>query len=115
VVRNTGDRAGAEVVQVYAADRIASVTRPLAQLVGYARVELAPGSSARVAFDVPARLLSFTGRDGRRVVEPGEVGLSVRRSVADVVDERTVTLTGPVYEFTGSERRLTDVSIEDHN
>ncbi|WP_344474712.1 beta-glucosidase family protein [Nonomuraea monospora] len=115
VVRNAGDRAGAEVVQVYAADRIASVTRPLAQLVGYARVELEPGRAAKVTFDVPARLLSFTGRDGRRVTEPGEVGLSVRRSVADVVDERTVTLTGPVYEFKGSERRLTGVSIEDHN
>ncbi|MGR6917870.1 beta-xylosidase/alpha-l-arabinosidase [[Actinomadura] parvosata] len=115
VVRNAGDRAGAEVVQVYASDRIASVTRPLAQLVGYARVELAPGQSARVVFDVPARLLSFTGRDGRRVVEPGEVGVSVRRSAADVVDERTVVLTGQVYAFTGSERRLTDVSIEADN
>ncbi|MGW4795330.1 glycoside hydrolase family 3 C-terminal domain-containing protein, partial [Nonomuraea sp. NPDC004297] len=115
VVRNTGERAGAEVVQLYASDRIASVTRPLAQLVGYARVELEPGQSVRVAFDVPARLLSFTGRDGRRVVEPGEVGVSVRRSAADVVDERTVTLTGPVYAFTGDERRLTDVTIEDHD
>lgn len=112
VVRNDGERAGAEVVQVYASDRIASVTRPVAQLVGYARVELAPGESARVAFDVPARLLSFTGRDGRRVVEPGEVGVSVRRSVADVVEERTVSLTGPVYAFTGDERRLTAVSVE---
>ncbi|MEV4803203.1 glycoside hydrolase family 3 N-terminal domain-containing protein [Nonomuraea sp. NPDC049421] len=115
-VTNTGDRAGAEVVQVYASDRIASVTRPLAQLVGYARVELAPGQSARVEFAVPARLLSFTGRDGRRVVEPGEVGLSVRRSVTDVVEERTVLLTGPVHACTGDEPRLTTVVVmtEEH-
>ncbi|WP_188193647.1 beta-glucosidase family protein [Nonomuraea sp. SYSU D8015] len=111
-VRNVGDRPGAEVVQVYAADRIASVTRPVAQLVGYARVELAPGGSARVGFDVPTRLLAFTGRDGRRIVEPGEVGVSVRRSVSDVVEERTVTMTGPVHEITGAERRLTAVSVE---
>ncbi|MFB9475848.1 beta-glucosidase [Nonomuraea salmonea] len=110
-VTNTGDRAGADVVQVYASDRIASVTRPLAQLVGYARVELAPGQSARVEFAVPARLLSFTGRDGRRVVEPGEVGLSVRRSVTDVVEERTVLLTGPVHACTGEEPRLTTVAV----
>ncbi|GAB2925219.1 glycoside hydrolase family 3 N-terminal domain-containing protein [Nonomuraea fastidiosa] len=110
-VRNTGDRAGAEVVQLYASDRIASVTRPLAQLVGYARVELEPGRSARVEFEVPARLLSFTGRDGRRVVEPGEVGLSIRRSVADVVEERTVLLTGSVYAFGGDEPRLTTVVV----
>jgi beta-glucosidase len=112
VVRNTGERAGAEVVQVYASDRIASVTRPVAQLVGYARVELAPGAGAKVDFDVPIRLLAFTGRNGRRVVEPGEVAVSVRRSVADVVAERTVLLTGPVHELTGAERRLTTVSAE---
>ncbi|WP_052423291.1 beta-glucosidase family protein [Nonomuraea candida] len=112
VVRNAGERAGAEVVQVYVSDRIASVTRPLAQLAGYARVELEPGRSARVSFDVPARLLSFTGRAGRRVVEPGEVGVSVRRSVADVVEERTVVLTGEVYACTGDEQRLTGVSVE---
>ncbi|MDR8412036.1 glycoside hydrolase family 3 C-terminal domain-containing protein [Nonomuraea sp. 3-1Str] len=110
-VRNAGERPGAEVVQVYASDTIASVTRPLAQLVGFARVELAPGQAARVAFDVPPRLLSFTGRDGRRVVEPGEVVLSVRRSAADVVAELPVTITGPVYEVTGAERRLTEVSV----
>lgn len=110
-VRNAGERPGAEVVQVYASDTIASVTRPLAQLVGFARVELAPGQAARVAFDVPPRLLAFTGRDGRRVVEPGEVVLSVRRSAADVVAELPVTITGPVYEVTGAERRLTEVSV----
>ncbi|MBF8189594.1 glycoside hydrolase family 3 C-terminal domain-containing protein [Nonomuraea sp. K274] len=111
-VRNTGDRAGAEVVQVYVTDPIASVTRPLAQLAGYVRVELGPGERATAGFDVPARLLAFTGRDGRRGVEPGEVIVSVRRSAADVVDERRVTLTGPVHEITGAERRLTAVSVE---
>ncbi|MEV1178661.1 fibronectin type III-like domain-contianing protein, partial [Nonomuraea sp. NPDC049784] len=112
VVRNTGERAGAEVVQLYASDKVASVTRPLAQLVGYARVELAPGESAKVGFDVPARLLAFTGRDGRRVVEPGEIGLSVRRSVAEPIAEQSVELTGPLCEISGSERRLTAVSVE---
>ncbi|MER7370182.1 fibronectin type III-like domain-contianing protein, partial [Nonomuraea wenchangensis] len=99
-------------VQLYAADRVASVTRPVAQLVGYARVELDPGERARVAFEVPARLLSFTGRDGRRVVEPGAVGMSFRRSVHDVVEERDVTLTGPVHEVSGEEPRLTVVTVE---
>ncbi|MEV0198459.1 glycoside hydrolase family 3 N-terminal domain-containing protein [Nonomuraea sp. NPDC050691] len=110
-VRNTGGRPGAEVVQVYASDTVASVTRPVAQLVGFARVELEPGQAARVGFDVPLRLLAFTGRHGRRVVEPGAVVVSVRRSAADVVAERPITITGPVYEVTGAERRLTDVSV----
>ncbi|MEZ7123970.1 glycoside hydrolase family 3 N-terminal domain-containing protein [Nonomuraea sp. AD125B] len=111
-VRNAGDRRGAEVVQLYAADRVASVTRPVAQLVGYARVELDPGERARIGFEVPARLLAFTGRDGRRVVEPGAVGLSFRRSVPDVIEERDVTLTGPVHEISGEEPRLTVVTVE---
>ncbi|MEV0349854.1 glycoside hydrolase family 3 N-terminal domain-containing protein [Nonomuraea sp. NPDC050680] len=111
VVRNAGERAGAEIVQVYASDVVASVTRPVAQLVGYARVELAPGERVSVGFEVPTRLLAFTGRDGRCVVEPGEVRVTVRRSVTDVVAERSVTLTGPVHEITGAERRLTTVDL----
>src|SRR4029450_6723648 len=44
-VRNAGDRDGAEVVQLYAADPIASVTRPVTQMIGFARVGLAAGES----------------------------------------------------------------------
>lgn len=42
-VRNTGDRAGAEVVQLYLHDPVASVTRPDVRLIGYRRLELSPG------------------------------------------------------------------------
>lgn len=72
-VSNTGERAGVDVVQLYGRDVAASVTRPVAQLLGYARVALEPGQSRRVAFDVPAQRFALTGRDLRRVVEPGEV------------------------------------------
>ncbi|MFC8904636.1 glycoside hydrolase family 3 N-terminal domain-containing protein, partial [Micromonospora sp. NPDC057140] len=60
-VRNTGTRAGAEVVQLYLHDPVAQTTRPVVRLVGYARVPLAPGESARVTFLVPADVTSFTG------------------------------------------------------
>ena len=49
-VRNTGSRAGVDVVQLYARDVYASVTRPVAQLVGYARVALEAGERAVVQF-----------------------------------------------------------------
>ena len=62
VVRNTGDRAGAEVVQLYLADPVAQVTRPVTQLAGFARVALEPGAQARVAFRLHADRTSFTGR-----------------------------------------------------
>ena len=61
-VRNTGDRAGTEVVQLYLHDPVAQTTRPVVRLIGYARVPLEPGEAARVTFTVPADLASFTGR-----------------------------------------------------
>ncbi|MDR5712602.1 beta-glucosidase family protein [Nesterenkonia flava] len=72
-VTNTGERQGTDVVQLYGRDPVASVTRPVAQLLGYARVVLEPGESRRVTFDVPVQRFAFTARDMRRVVEPGEV------------------------------------------
>jgi len=95
-VRNTGDRAGVEVVQVYLHDPVASVVRPVQRLVGYARVPLEAGESARVHVDVPADLAQFTGRDGDRVVEPGALELRFSRSSASAVFTAAVTLTGPV-------------------
>ena len=61
VVRNVGDRAGAEVVQLYLSDPVAQVTRPVIELVGYARVPLEAGASARVTFTLHADRTSFTG------------------------------------------------------
>jgi hypothetical protein len=83
-VRNTGDRDGAEVVQLYAADPVASVTRPVTQLIGFARVGLHAGESAEVTFIVPSDRLSFTGRTMERIVEPGEVTFRVGTGRRDV-------------------------------
>ncbi|WP_396652479.1 beta-glucosidase, partial [Microbacterium sp. ISL-103] len=63
-VRNTGDVAATDVVQLYAHDEVASVTRPVAQLVDFRRVALAPGSEETVEFDVPVDRLAFPGLDG---------------------------------------------------
>ncbi|AZM64245.1 MULTISPECIES: glycoside hydrolase family 3 N-terminal domain-containing protein [unclassified Streptomyces] len=93
-VRNTGDRAGAEVVQLYLHDPVASVVQPVQRLVGYTRVALEPGESRRLSVTVPADVASFTGRDGRRVVEPGELELRLSASSADPRLTATVELTG---------------------
>ncbi|GAA1275931.1 glycoside hydrolase family 3 N-terminal domain-containing protein [Saccharothrix xinjiangensis] len=94
LVRNTGARSGAEVVQLYLHDPVATVTRPVRQLVGFARVELEAGEQRRVSFRLHADRTSFTGRDGRRVVETGEVVLLVGCSSDDVRWERSVRVTG---------------------
>jgi len=93
-VTNTGERAGAEVVQVYASDPVASVVRPLKQLIGYVKVSLDAGGSAQIDVEVHADLFSFTGLDYRRIVEPGEIVLSVGTSSEDRPYEARITLTG---------------------
>lgn len=97
VVRNTGDRDGAEVVQLYLHDPVAQTTRPQAQLIGYARVPLAAGAAARVRFRFHTDLASFTGVDGQRIVEPGYVELRFAASSAahDVRHTVRLRLTGP--------------------
>ncbi|MFG2799912.1 beta-xylosidase/alpha-l-arabinosidase [Streptomyces pseudovenezuelae] len=94
-VRNAGERPGTEVVQLYLHDPVASVVQPAQRLVGYTRVELEPGEARRLRVTVPADLASFTGRDGRRLVEPGALELRLAASSADPRLTATVTLTGP--------------------
>src|SRR5207244_172894 len=80
LVRNAGDRAGTDVVQLYVRDLVGSVTRPMRQLLGFARVELSPGCAARVAFEVSAERLALVARDLHWQVEPGEFDLTIARS-----------------------------------
>jgi len=111
-VRNTGARAGADVVQLYARDRFASVTRPVAQLVAFARVELEAGEEVTVRFDVPPTRLAFTGRDGRRIVEPGDIYLWVGPSCAERETSAVLEVTGAVHEITAADRRIVDVALQ---
>lgn len=104
-VRNTGPRAGTEVVQLYLHDPVAQTTRPVNRLVGFTRVELAPGEAARVTFVVPADMASFIGRRGRRIVEPGEVELRFGRSSGEVVAAVPLRMVGDEREV-GHQRQL---------
>ncbi|MFB9470115.1 glycoside hydrolase family 3 N-terminal domain-containing protein [Nonomuraea salmonea] len=104
-VRNTGGRAGEEVVQLYLNDLVAQVTRPVQQLTGYARVPLEPGESADVTFRIHADRTAFTGRDLRRVVEPGDIEVLAGTSAADLPCRAVVRLTGRTRHV-GHDRRL---------
>jgi beta-glucosidase len=81
-VTNTGSVEGADIVQLYGHDVVGSLTRPLVQLLGYARVHLAPGESTRVAFTVPAGRFAFTDRGMTKVVEPGDVDVWIASHAA---------------------------------
>ncbi|MEF2975906.1 beta-glucosidase [Subtercola sp. YIM 133946] len=110
-VRNTGDRRATDLVQVYARDLLASVTRPVAQLMGYQRVTLEPGAEAVVRFDVPTAQLAFSDRDFDRVVEPGEIRLWVGTSCADEETDAQLTLTGPVRRIAGELPAITETTV----
>ena len=104
-VRNTGERAGTEVVQLYLHDPVAQTTQPVVRLIGYQRVPLEPGGAARVNFTVHADQASFTGLAGKRIVEPGDVELRFGRSSADFAATVPLRLTGATREV-GPDRRL---------
>jgi beta-glucosidase len=80
-VRNAGERAGSEVVQLYLADLEAAVPRPPQQLAAFAKLALAPGEAETVVLRVEPRALGFF--DAKRnawVVEPGVFELRAGRS-----------------------------------
>ena len=94
-VTNTGGRAGAEVVQVYAAPLDATVHRPAQELVGFARVELEPGASTPVTLTLTARDLGHWSAEHRRwVLEPGRYEVRVGASSRDVRASAVVALDG---------------------
>ena len=110
-VANVGERAGAEVVQVYLHDPVAQVTRPTVLLVGYARLELEPGQRRRVEFTIHTDLVSFTGRSGERIVEPGRIELRLGTSSTDIAAVVPVDLTGPERTIRGPRTMTADVRI----
>ena len=91
-VSNTGSVAGDEVAQLYVHDELASVARPVTQLVGFARVHLAPGESKHVAMTLRAEQLRMLDRDMRWVVEPGAFRIMVGASSKDIRLRGTLTV-----------------------
>lgn len=83
-VKNTGARAGSEVVQLYIRRSVSSVAQPLYKLAGFRRVALAPGEEREVAFTLGDAELAILDTDRRRVVEPGEVRVLVGASSRDL-------------------------------
>jgi beta-glucosidase len=83
-VKNTGDRAGAEVVQLYIEDVVSSVSTPVKELRGFAKVFLNPGEEKSCAFKLAPDDLALYDASLRRVVEPGQFRLMVGSSSDDI-------------------------------
>lgn len=92
-VRNTGDREGDEVVQLYTRDVVSSSTVYEKNLRGFERVNLKPGETKEVVFTlVPDDLAAYYSAQGRRVVEPGEFRIMIGASSVDIRLSDVVTV-----------------------
>jgi len=103
IVSNTGAREGDEVVQLYIADRLASVARPVKELAGFRRIRLAAGQSQTVCFIVQLSQLAFLDRTMRWVVEPGEMDVLIGTSSQDIRLQGSFMIVGETREV-GAER-----------
>jgi len=94
-VANSGDRAGAEVVQVYVGDPVASVYRPVQELRGFRKVAVEAGASTRVTIELDHRAFAYwhTAR-AEWAVEGGEFQIRVGASSRDIRLTQSVTLSG---------------------
>jgi beta-xylosidase len=111
-VRNTGQRAGTEVVQLYLHVPLAQVARPVVRLIGYARVPLEPGASTEVRFTFHADLASYTLGPGRRIVEPGVLELRLAASSAETRHAVRMTLVGEERMVDHRRRLVCEVQVK---
>jgi beta-glucosidase len=89
-VKNTGKVASDEVVQLYMHDEIASVGRPLKELVAFKRVTLNPGESKTIELEVPYRSFHMYDKDMNFVVEEGWFEVWLGKDAESVIDTRRV-------------------------
>jgi len=94
ILKNTGDREGDEVAQVYFRHVHSRVPQPKLALCGFARVHLNPGESARVTVEVPAERLRYwdTGKE-QYVVEPGKYEMLIGAASDDLRLKLPMTIT----------------------
>ena len=83
-VQNTGKTEGKEVVQLYIRDVVGSVTRPMKELKGFKKIQLAPNETQTVTFQVTPEELKFYNSDLKFVWEPGEFEIMVGANSQDV-------------------------------
>jgi beta-glucosidase len=76
-VKNSGNRAGKEVVQLFISDLIASLTPDIKRLRGFEKLSLDPGQSKTVSFKIPMQELAFVGTDNQKHLEEGDFKIQI--------------------------------------
>jgi len=111
-IKNVGARVADEVVQLYVRDMIGSVTRPVRELKGFARISLSPGESKRVSFGLDLRQLAFYDDAMRFGVEPGWLEIVLGASSEDIRQRVAIEVLGEKRTIERSQILPTVVSVE---
>jgi beta-glucosidase len=98
-VKNTGKRAGDEVVQLYIRDEYASYPRPVKELKGFIRLQLSEGETKTVIFHLPTDQLAFYDHDLKLILEPGKFLVMVGNSSDDIKLEGEFVIGGDIIEI----------------
>ncbi len=91
-IKNTGNRAGDEVAQIYLRDQVASVARPVQALKGFERIHLEPGASKIIRLTLLPEDFEMLNAKMQTVIEPGDFTIMVGSSSRDIRLKKTVQL-----------------------
>jgi beta-glucosidase len=86
-VTNAGAIQGEEIVQLYIHDKVASLTRPVKELKGFAKVLIQPGETQKVSFSITRNELAFVHSDLKKYWEPGEFDAFVGTNSAETISK----------------------------
>ncbi|WP_459194280.1 glycoside hydrolase family 3 N-terminal domain-containing protein [Halosimplex sp. J119] len=112
-VTNTTDRAGSDVVQLYASAENPAQARPVQELKGFQRVELAAGESRRVSFELGASQLAYHDRSMTLAVEEGEYELRVGHSATEIAAAETIAVTDSKQVSRSARRYVTETTVDE--
>ena len=85
-VKNSGEREGKEIVQLYIRDLVGSVTRPVKELIDFSKIDLQPGETKHVEFAITPDKLKFYDINMNYSVEPGDFKIFVGKNSEDVLE-----------------------------
>ncbi len=112
VVKNTGDRTGDEVVQLYSRFVDAHVTRPNMQLEGFKRVTLAPGEEKKLTFHLSMAQLGYYNEFMDFVVEPGDMKVMIGNCCDNIALQADVKIVGDAVDVMGRRAYVCPVDVE---
>jgi len=98
-VKNVGNVAGDEVVQLYTSDEYAEFPRPVKELRGFARVHVLPGEKKHIRFDLPVNMLAYYGEGLKLVLEPGTVRVLIGSSSEDIRLQSAFEVSGETKQI----------------